>query len=178
MPILIILILILNSCNVKDISTEVPVESPLVVKDSWVKKNHSKDWAVLVKIVWISMEPTLKNWKYYKATTNFSRIYDWDIVTFRIMNSEREYIKRVNWVPWDVLQIWKINWVEKIQINWNKIIDSKEWKLKRMIIKNKWVLTIPENFYLLLWDNSNNSNDSYDFWFIHSSKIHAKLIWE
>ena len=138
---------------------------------------ESMNWKeILVKIEWDSMSPTLINWEHYKATSDFD-INRFDIVTFEILFSEKQYVKRVIWIPWDriILMNETNTGKEFIWINWKYKIKSKDWKLRRMLIKNDSELVIWKWFYLLIWDNWSSSNDSYDFWFIHESKIMNKL---
>lgn len=107
-----------------------------------------------------SMEPTLEQYSFIMAVRQVNGLKTGDIVVF-----EKDgvlLVKRIAGSPGEQIDLTKISYMESIPI---PIFDQE-------------VITVPENSYFLLGDNSQNSWDSR-YWenpFISADAIVAKVI--
>ncbi len=129
-------------------------------------------------ISWDSMFPFLENWSkiiflkdYYNICNK--EIKKWDLVAY-------DYAWNIN----PLIKVVKIDWKDNVEIDWNimkinwevmknsiwQIYIFSEWEINliSLYIKN-W--KIPENSYMIFWDNINDSIDSRRFWAISWNDI-------
>ena len=103
----------------------------------------------------------------------FNPVERFDIVTFRI--NEKIILKRIVGIPNDTL-IYKDGLVIVKLKNQRKKIRLNNWHYRYLSTLSDSILVIPNNKYLLLGDNLENSNDSRDLGFIDINDIHGKCI--
>lgn len=144
------------------------------------------------QVNWSSMKDTFFNWDYIfveKISYRFSEPKFWDVVIFtppvprvhqltwfrclvehlneltldsQVCNYADKYIKRVIWIPWDVIKI--ENWA--VYRNW-EILDEDEylndtnnWNTQLPTFQEQNEFTVPEESIFVLWDNRTWSSDS------------------
>lgn len=123
-----------------------------------------------------SMSPTINSSQRVlikKIDGSFNPVERFDIVTFRI--NEKIILKRIVGIPNDTL-IYKDGLVIVKLKNQRKKIRLNNWHYRYLSTLSDSILVIPNNKYLLLGDNLENSNDSRDLGFIDINDIHGKCI--
>lgn len=119
-----------------------------------------------------SMNPTLKNNNlllYSKINNNYSRF---DIVIMKIDN--KYYIKRIIGLPGETIE-YKDN---KLMVNEKNVKESfnttqtDDFSLSQICPYN----VIPQNKYLVLGDNRENSYDSRNYGLVDISNIKGKIL--
>lgn len=133
-----------------------------------------------MKIIWISMEPTLHNNSYVDIVLNPDKIHRWDIVAFHIQ-TRGNMVKRVIAVPWDNVIFGKdwfiyINQIKQVEvyIKWRKF--PREHLAIILTQLNHYGWKIPNNMYLVLGDNRDASLDSTEYGLIDWDQIWWKII--
>lgn len=119
-------------------------------------------------VVWQSMEPTFDEKDFIivdKVTAKFKSYERWDIIVFVPEWKDVPYIKRVIWVPGDIVKI-KDGWVYVCNKSseWETCNELKEpylpsWTQTKASC-NISEFTVTEWSYFVLWDNRNHSTDS------------------
>ncbi len=118
-------------------------------------------------VIWQSMEPTFHEKDFLivdKLSSKFNEIQRGDVIIFMPPWVDVPYIKRVIWLPWEIVKIqdWKV-YICKKDSNWESCKELKEPYLK------EWEVTKPscgiKEFvvtwgYFVLGDNRNHSTDS------------------
>lgn len=129
-------------------------------------------------IVWDSMSPMISDWDNIRFLKNYylacwKQIKKWDVILYNYLWWKQKLIKIIKITPKDNLEIfWNriiINW--KIMKNsvWQEYVFS-DWEIKLISIYIKdW--KIPENSYMIFWDNIYSSTDSRKFWAISINDI-------
>lgn len=125
------------------------------------------------------MSPTLFDWEKVKLVTNYYKYNDikrWDIIWFNLKNSWN-YVKRIVAIPKDKIIFWK-DWylyINNIKQKEDYIISKQKFSINRLSLLLKQLENydniIPENMYLVLWDNRLKSKDSTWFGLIHKDQI-------
>lgn len=151
------------------------------------------------QVNWSSMKDTFLNWDYIfveKISYKFSDPKFLDVVIFtppvprvhqltwfrclvehlnelsldpEVCNYSDKYIKRVIWVPWDVIKI--ENWA--VYRNWEILNESdylnedNDWKTYLPTFQTTNEFIVPEKSIFVLWDNRNGSSDSR-YWKLES----------
>ncbi len=144
------------------------------------------------QVKWSSMKDTFHNWDYIfveKLSYRFSEPKFWDVVIFtppvprihqltwfrclvehlnelsfdsKVCTYADKYIKRVIWLPWDVIKFkdWAVyrNW--EILNESNYLNESNNWKTYLPTFQKTDEFTVPEKSIFVLWDNRNGSSDS------------------
>lgn len=121
----------------------------------------------------------IKNWEelfvlkwYYDCNS----VNNWDIVIYNFSANKNPLVKRIMWWPWDKFEYKWLN----IFIN-NKILKNSIWndfKINSKMIElysNSYPI-IPDNTYLILWDNISWTMDSSRFWLVSGKNIIWKVI--
>lgn len=145
--------------------------------NSWNNFSNCTIQKVLENINWVSMEPLLKHWwemyllkDYYKCW-NTPKL--WDIVAYDYKWAKNLLIKIIKA---DSNSIVEFSW-NTLLINWKQMKNSiwdiykfndNEIKLMKIYINNN---KLPQNSYLIFWDNTVNSRDSRNFWAISVDNI-------
>ena len=113
-------------------------------------------------IIGESMQPTLQNWD-VTLLNEVNTYKRWDIVTFIPPTNfgDSLYIKRIIWLPWETIKLkdWNVmvcKWdnCEVLNEKYVKSGDTTE------AVCEKSDFELPIDWYLMLWDNRNNSTDS------------------
>ncbi len=117
-------------------------------------------------VVWHSMDPTFKESDFIvvdKMTPRFSDFERGDIVVFVPPKKDVSYIKRIVWMPWEV-----------VKLDWGYVyICDEDWEnckeLDEPYLQDQWITSPECNIsefavttwaYFVLWDNRNQSTDS------------------
>lgn len=118
-------------------------------------------------VVWQSMEPTFDDKDFIFVDKVTPRFYDykrWDVIVFVPPWKDIPYIKRIVWLPWELIKI----------SSWNVYVCNKEQTTNCQQIKEdylpNWTKTkaaceISQFYvetwnYLVFWDNRDHSTDS------------------
>ncbi len=119
-------------------------------------------------VVWQSMEPTFDEKDFIIVDKISQRIWDfkrWDIVVFVPPGKDVPYIKRIIWVPWDIIKIidWSVFLCKKDDIGEScKELEEKylpKWSITKPAC-NISEFTVTSWWYMVLWDNREHSTDS------------------
>ncbi len=138
-----------------------------------------------VKVVWNSMEPTLKDGEIIKVVSvdDVNKLDNKDIVIFRLYNSKNYFIKRLWIKPGDKFRFFILSWnILKVFVNnkytlYFKNYENKSfYKMLKIWAKSNNQGTVKTSQCFVLWDNFKSSSDSFDFWFISCKRIMFKTI--
>ena len=117
------------------------------------------------------MEPNIHEGQYVlvnKAIYAFQTPERGNTIVFRAPNgSGRDYIKRIIGRPGDIVEVRK----GKVYINGSLIIEPYIDKPPVYTVHRK---EVPSEFYFVLGDNRNNSNDSHNGWLVPRENIIGK----
>lgn len=119
-------------------------------------------------VVWQSMEPTFDEKDFIivdKITPKLWNYKRWDIIVFVPPGKDVPYIKRIIWVPWDVvkLQDWSVFVCNKSSQGEKCEELTESYIEKGTLTKptcNISEFTVTTWNYFVLWDNRNHSTDS------------------
>lgn len=139
-------------------------------------------FAILLTILYVlaftqvlgpSMEPVLKDKDVVVVIKFFNKVKHNDVVVFEYKNT-KNLIKRVVGLPNDVVKIKDgLLYVNDQVVNEEYVLSENNTK-----IKNKDFGIIPENKYLVLGDNRDDSLDSRSFGLIDKKDINGKVIFK
>lgn len=132
---------------------------------------------------WTSMLPALFNWEKVNLIRNYydyNEVKRWDMIWFNLKKSWN-YVKRIIAIPKDKIIFWK-DWylyINGILQKENYIPSRQKFSINRLSLLLKQLESyenvIPENMYLILWDNRLKSKDSTWFWLISKDQIIWKV---
>lgn len=93
----------------------------------------------------------------------------WDVIVFKpYVNDDKKYfLKRIIWVPWDILKIedWNI-YIKKsstsdyVKLDESYLNSENNWYTFVWSDKSTKIYSLSEDQYFVLWDNRNHSTDS------------------
>lgn len=119
-------------------------------------------------VVWQSMEPTFDEKDFIivdKISSKFNWYNRWDIIVFVPPWKDVPYIKRIIWLPWDIVKLkdWAVYVCNKTA-EWESCNEIKEpyipkWTQTKASC-NISEFTVTDGNYFVLWDNRNHSTDS------------------
>lgn len=118
-------------------------------------------------VVWASMSPTFEENDFIivdKITPRFGDLKRWDVIVFVPPGKTLPYIKRIIWLPWEIIKI-KDNWIYICQWwTWdNQCQKLQEDYLAEYVNtearcgKNEFDV---ESWFFVMWDNRWFSTDS------------------
>ncbi len=116
-------------------------------------------------VVWASMAPTFHENDFIivdKVSKRFDNLTRWDIIVFVPEGKNTPYIKRIVWMPWEILKV--DDWLVFIcDVDWNNcdVLDEtylpEDLKTRTRCGLTEFKI---ENWYFVLWDNRWFSTDS------------------
>lgn len=153
-----------------DSSIEVIKKDPIIAPCNWSVEK--------IVVSWSSMSPLIKSWEnldYFKWYYDCNKVSSWDIVVYKYA-IDKKIIKQVKWVEWDEFSF---SWWN-LYIN-GKVLKNSLWKeynlkSKMLDLYSRDYKKIPENSAIILWDNSNWTTDSSQFWFVSTKDFLWKVI--
>ncbi len=117
-------------------------------------------------VVWSSMEPTFSEKDFIfvdKISNKFGTMKRWDIIVFVASWKSEPYIKRIIWLPWEIVKI-KDWWVLICWTSKDSICDKLDENYLPKWLKTEATCWQSEfevkNWYFVMWDNRWFSTDS------------------